>query len=389
MQDPLAPPTLDDLVRVTGVPLQNLDEPCSDEHLRDISSDLTHWRDVAPHLGLKEGDIEEIERDIKNESEKRPKVLQKWKHKYGSKASYRVLIEALLKCHMANHAENVCCLLVARDDSKPAHDENAALSSTADNTSITALTIDNKGPPEIHELERKYDELERKYDDLVDEVEDSLTKAGTDLSRVKKRIIRLPVSLKNLHWDLLEPEATAAIENTTSIKGLFNFLHSRHWDFLNCELLCHIVDRFGDPETIRSKEKYLDELRRFRTKTKLRDLIRWTGTRYAKILPAEKELVLIMGEEWRERTLEDLEQFRIEFSRQCSINSYAMPFRGVKKGCIAVTFALPSSVDIAALCLQDLLEFLKQHDVLRIMADGSCILDTTIPKVVHVCICTC
>ena len=251
------------------------------------------------------------------------------------------------------------------------------LSSTAHDTSSSKEDTPRNLLDEIHELERQ-------YDDLVDEVEQRLTTAGTDLSVIKKRIIRLPVSMKYSHWELLQPEATTAIESTTSIRGLFTLLHNHHWDFLNCELLCHIVDRFGDRKNKESKEKYLDELRRFRTKTKLKALIPWTGTRYAKILPVEKELVLIMGEEWRERTLEDLEQFRIELSHRCLVHSYAVQIRKGEPGSIAVTFAVPISVEIAALCLQDLLEFLKQHDVLRIMADGSCILDTTIPKVVHV-----
>ena len=399
LQETLAPPTLNDLVRVTGVLLQKLDEPCSDEHLRTISSDLTHWRTVAPHLGLEDGDIEEIERDARKESEKRPKVLRKWKNKYSFKATYRVLTEALLKCHMADHAEKICCLLVPdpqepRDDSKPAHGKSAAASSTADNAStssytsctsdVSVLEVPTTATANEGHLFDEIHKLERKYDDLVDDVEDSLTKAGTDLSKVKKRIVRLPVFLKHSHPKLLEKGSRKAIQSAEDINELFSVLHNEHWDFLNCELLCHIVDRFGDPETKQSTEKYVEELRRFRTKTKLKDLIRWTGTRYAKSLPIEKHLVLKMGDEWRERTLEDLEQFRIELSRRCFVNSYAMQFRKGEPGCIAVTFALPASVDIAALCLQDLREFLKQHDVLRIMANGSCIFDTTDPKVVHV-----
>ena len=380
-------------MRVIGIPPIKLDEPCSDEHLRDISSDLTCWQELAPYLDLKEAEVEVIELDAKTVNEKRLKALRKWKNKYGFRATYRALTEALLKCHMADHAEKVCRLLVPnplepRHDSEPVQDKNGAMStiSTSRYTEVSVLEVPSEDRAqnlydEIHELEKKFENLE-------DEVEDSLTKAGTDLSRVKNRIIRLPVSLKHSHWDLLDPQSTKDIQSTKNIGELFTLLHNRHWDFLNCEVLCHIVDRFGDVEIKQSTEKYLDELRRFRTKTKLRDLIRWTGTRYANYLPVEKHLVLKMGEEWRDRTLEDLEQFRIELSRRSFINSYAMQFRKGEPGCIAVTFALPTSVDITALCLQKLVDFFQQHNVLRIMADGSCILDTTIPKVVQiVCIC--
>ena len=397
MQEPLAPPTLDDLVRVTGVPLQKLDEPCSDEHLRDISSGLTQWRTVAPHLSLEEGDIEEIERDIKTESEKRLKALRKWKNKYSFKATYRVLTEALLKCRMAHPAEKVCRLLVPdpqelRDDSKPAHDKSAAASSTADSTSTSSYTSDVSvlevlTPGSEDRAQNLYDEiheLEEKFENLEDEVEDSLTKAGTDLSRVKNRIVRLPVSLKYTHWYLTEStEETTAIENTTSIRALFTLLHNRYWNFLNCDLLCHIVDRFGNPNTKESKERYLGELRTFRMKTKVIDMVqlkRTPCTEFQKYVTLKLKMP-----KWKDRTLEELEQFRMKFAHECFIKNYGMQLHSVESGCIAVTFALPTSVDIAALCLRDLREFLKQHHVLRIIVNGSCILDnTTVPKVVHI-----
>ena len=104
------PPTLEELVRKVQVSPKLLDQKCSDEHLKSISLFLD-WRSVAPHLGLSERDIEEVEFEKKTEPERRLKVLQKWKRKYGFKATFLNFVTALLAVENADDAERVCCLL--------------------------------------------------------------------------------------------------------------------------------------------------------------------------------------------------------------------------------------------------------------------------------------
>ena len=75
------PPTLEELVREVGISVDLLDQRCSDEHLKSISLFLD-WRNVAPHLGLSERDIEDIISEERKESDRRLKALRKWKKKY-------------------------------------------------------------------------------------------------------------------------------------------------------------------------------------------------------------------------------------------------------------------------------------------------------------------
>ena len=105
----MEPPTLDDIIKRIGIPPTFLDQRCSDEHLNSISLFLD-WSRVAPHLGLKKTDIQDIE-SKKTEPEKRLETLQKWKMKYGSNATFKVLVLVLLRVECADHAERVCRLL--------------------------------------------------------------------------------------------------------------------------------------------------------------------------------------------------------------------------------------------------------------------------------------
>ena len=103
--------TLDDLLKETEIRPERLNECISDDHPCEIALFLTSWRTVAPHLKLSENDLEAIERECKDEQEKRLKALQKWKGKFGFKATYRKLVEVLLSLAMADVAEKICRLL--------------------------------------------------------------------------------------------------------------------------------------------------------------------------------------------------------------------------------------------------------------------------------------
>ena len=103
--------TLDELLGHFNVCPEKLNECTSDDHLLAITLFLTSWRTVAPHLGLSQSDMETIEREEKNEQGKKLAVLQKWKGKFGFKATYRKLVEVLLSLTMADVAEKVCRLL--------------------------------------------------------------------------------------------------------------------------------------------------------------------------------------------------------------------------------------------------------------------------------------
>ena len=103
--------TLDELVNETKIRLERLDEGISDDHLHEIALFLPSRRTVAVYLKLSENDLDAIDQDCKAEQEKRLKVLQKWKGKFGFKAKYKELVEVLLLLARADVAEKICCLL--------------------------------------------------------------------------------------------------------------------------------------------------------------------------------------------------------------------------------------------------------------------------------------
>ena len=84
-------PTLDHLMG--AMPAGILDQACSDEHLLELSLELTHWQTVSPFLGLSETEEEDIEK--RPPQRQRIDVLRKWRTKFGSTATYRCVCVAI------------------------------------------------------------------------------------------------------------------------------------------------------------------------------------------------------------------------------------------------------------------------------------------------------
>ena len=92
----------------------DIDIEVSDEHIKEIYSELKNWRRLAVHLGLTQPEIEAIEQKAKQDPIlMRLYMLQEWKNKgkLDEKATYQGLLKALLECRCPDSAILVCKLL--------------------------------------------------------------------------------------------------------------------------------------------------------------------------------------------------------------------------------------------------------------------------------------
>ena len=103
--------TFEELTVYVGISADELNKPCSDEHITSISLFLTNWQIVASLLGLTETDEEDVEEEGKKTQDKRYKTLRRWKAKNLFKATYRVIVDVFLTLGRADLADKVCRLL--------------------------------------------------------------------------------------------------------------------------------------------------------------------------------------------------------------------------------------------------------------------------------------
>ena len=101
--------TLQDVATQAGLKtLDVLDQECSQQVLLRLAKYCVDWQLTGLCLELTEAEITAVDEDCRTAEQKRAGMLRKWKEKFAFKATYRVLIEALLSCGKASDAINAC-----------------------------------------------------------------------------------------------------------------------------------------------------------------------------------------------------------------------------------------------------------------------------------------
>ena len=89
-----------------------ISQPCSEEHLAEISNSVADWRAVSPFLGLTEPDEIAILESTHSIPARRMAMLRKWKQKQGPQATYDRLCQAFRKCNSCHLEQKITELLV-------------------------------------------------------------------------------------------------------------------------------------------------------------------------------------------------------------------------------------------------------------------------------------
>lgn len=96
----------------------DINRECGSDDILSLARFCDPWQLVGRHLGLDSAQITAIDSDNRSTDLKRLGVLQKWKETFVFKATYRVLVEALIDCGKVQQASEVCQYL-ARKEGRP------------------------------------------------------------------------------------------------------------------------------------------------------------------------------------------------------------------------------------------------------------------------------
>ncbi len=90
--------------------------------MREVSRIIADHEEVGPYLELTVQEMIAINRDARTHELRKKAMLTRWKQKNAWNATYRTLLEALLKCDRAGDAQKVCklaqskcCWIVCRE----------------------------------------------------------------------------------------------------------------------------------------------------------------------------------------------------------------------------------------------------------------------------------
>ena len=214
--------------------------------------------------------------------------------------------------------------------------------------------------------------LDEQYIEIEQLVFKTINQRKVPLENLLNWIRFLPVTLRTQFANLVQNQAKL-LASVSSVDELF-FILSSYWNSFHPALLEYLVKKLGDEDLKARMKHYMDDLHHFRIQTTLGDFLdKWVG----KIPSGYDEFVLELGEEWRDRTLEDFEQFKIRLSRLQSFGGGHMSFmKTAKSSSILVVLALPQHLFPIDLRQRALHDFLRDEDVVRVIVDGQCVFDT-------------
>ena len=88
--------TIEEAAGRAGIRLESLSKGCSDVASHDLAKFFVDWKLIGRCSGLTEADLAAVDDDNRTVEEEKVGMLEKWKSKFASKATYRAFIEALL-----------------------------------------------------------------------------------------------------------------------------------------------------------------------------------------------------------------------------------------------------------------------------------------------------
>ena len=220
---------------------------------------------------------------------------------------------------------------------------------------------------DIHD---KIAKLEEEYVEIESLVLETIGDENVPVKKMLKWVQVLPMVLKAQFSDFLQTQAKA-MSTASNTDELF-FILSQYWNSLHPCLLEHLVKKLQNTILKDRISCYMKELQTFRSSTTLGEFVdKWVG----RVPPGLDEFIMEVGDEWKTRTMHDLEQFRIQLSRQKCFSGQMPYMKKVISGSIFLVFGISHSVFPLNFKSKAILNLLKENHVLRVVVEGKCILD--------------
>ena len=293
----MAIPTYDELLAHYDVEKSIMKQTFDDEHLREFSLVLDTMETLAKFLGIPNSDIIAI-KNQRCTIEQRMRMLECWKQRCGSMATYEAMVKALLKINRTDLAGKVITLrrssnainsleIATTNQSLPSPKESSQISPTfpASSSGIEGASLQTAMSP-LSLPATPYDyltqdvmptlkELEKEFYDLVIFIKQTLEQCEVSLDAIIRQFRMLPQSVRRQYEAYKNYTATRQkILDSKTMKELFDKLTElKQWNYMTPDTLAHIVKDVTIDKVHIKINDYQVKLLAVKTNTKLRELI--------------------------------------------------------------------------------------------------------------------
>lgn len=359
----------------------------SGSHIMDLASKIDKWELLAKSLEIPNPEIERIKNEPGLELQ-RIKLLESWKQRCGSKATYKAMVEALLRIDRTDLAEKIFaglrrdCAVLYTDEPTNKHVSLLAPHSpsnsrcTVENVATLSTSSPSSTMGQDEQVISILKELEKEFYDLCVHTEVALISNEVHLEMLTRRFRMLPQSIRRLHLTDGDYSATRRrILNSTTIKELFdNLTELKHWNYMTPETLAYILQDVKIDDIHQEIDKYLSKLSTFKANTKLRDLI---GVRFP--VPDYCIELTMITKGWEDKSILDVEKSTMNILRRATYDSHNLRIglKEVNPGSIKLVFILMNSIslEIHSTESEKLHEACKDSGITNLQIDGTVLYD--------------
>ena len=216
------------------------------------------------------------------------------------------------------------------------------------------------------DLKAQIDKLQNDFIKLKDDVYESVKSQPVDTFKV--RLISMDVDGQEHHLAFLK-EITD--KNETVLKIWMDL--SPYLNFLNYEILQHILQKFKDENLQKAMDQYITQIKAFFKTTRLCEFFKCWPVHGIPLPEQDLPFVDIKTtKDWNTCTLEDLDKLRGSLARKLLLPKFALFLQDATRGCVTLTFSVPPSLVAhlqADIKNTDLKEFVDM-DIEAITVDG-------------------
>ena len=189
--------------------------------------------------------------------------------------------------------------------------------------------------------------LEEKYRIIGVKLATALKRNEVTVDDLQIYAANLPVSVRKQYKKLKKRPSLL-----TKVTGISDFIVTvnTYSNILNPALLRDAVKEFGDEDSKARMADYMQSLHTFQRTTRLKDLM---GKWKTETPPSYHQLFLTMGDNWKEKTLEELE----------AVKHDGWLLEMIVEGSIIVVFSILEPIDLEADRFKD---FLRRNEVLSV-----------------------
>ena len=393
----MAVPTYDELLAHYDMDSSIMRETFDDKCLRQFSLMLDVWETLAIFLEMPNSDIANI-KSHGDSVVQTLKMLECWKQRRGSMATYETMVKVLLQIKRTDLAEKIITLRHSPRALETTTTTNQTLSSTIESSltaptssasssriedavSIAAMSpLSLSATPSEQTAQKVIStlrELEEEFYDLVIYIEDTLEKSQISLNAITRRFSMLPQSIKRQHeTDENYKDVRRRILDSETVKKLFdNLTELKHWNYMTPDTLAHILKDVKIVDVHKKIGEYKMKLTAFKANIKLQELI---GISFP--VPDYCIELAMKVEGWEDKTFEEVENRAVNIVRRATYSGnphVSLGWKEVNPGCIKMTFILMESIKLIPE------KFLEENGVLSVQIDGYIMSNKEYIKVNH------